>query len=257
MNNSLFHLYEFISSFLPQKLKLSIGKSTLLKPFRDLLLRSNGNLKIAGDVITFDDLTFFFQGSFKTFRHAKKSGIESRICRFVISECGPGSTCFDVGTNYGFISMVMAQTVKPSGKVLSFECNPDIFKIYKDTVRRNNLETVCEPILNSVGSQPGTTLDEAASSRNLNRVDFIKIDTDGGDYEVLRGAENIIKKFKPVIIVEIMQDKEKIYAFLKQYYPFIAGTDGEEFTPPNWPLNLIASVRKITTPHKKSSLDSL
>ena len=35
---------------------------------------------------------------------------------------------------------------------------------------------------------------------NLKRIDFIKIDTEGYELEVLKGAQNTIKKFKPNFI---------------------------------------------------------
>lgn len=38
--------------------------------------------------------------------------------------------------------------------------------------------------------------------KNLNKITLIKIDTEGHEYEVLKGAERIIKKHKPLIIFE-------------------------------------------------------
>jgi FkbM family methyltransferase len=45
-----------------------------------------------------------------------------------------------------------------------------------------------------------TTLDDQLI--NENRVDLIKIDVEGGEFGVLKGAEKVIEKFHPVIIFE-------------------------------------------------------
>lgn len=46
----------------------------------------------------------------------------------------------------------------------------------------------------------------------------LKIDTEGEDYNVLLGAENLIKNFKPQIIIEVRnENKEKIQDFLKLF----------------------------------------
>ena len=44
------------------------------------------------------------------------------------------------------------------------------------------------------------TLDFFIKKINLKRIDFIKIDTEGYELEVLKGAQNTIKKFKPNFI---------------------------------------------------------
>ena len=49
---------------------------------------------------------------------------------------------------------------------------------------------------------PSVTLDEFAKRERLTRVDLIKIDTDGYELQVLRGARRMIAEHKPVIIFE-------------------------------------------------------
>ena len=49
------------------------------------------------------------------------------------------------------------------------------------------------------------TLDLYFESSKLNKLDFIKIDVEGHEYEVLKGGEKTIKKFKPIILIEIEQ----------------------------------------------------
>jgi len=47
------------------------------------------------------------------------------------------------------------------------------------------------------------SLDDFCEQNNIEKLDFIKIDTDGHELEVLKGAQKIIGKFKPAIIFEI------------------------------------------------------
>ena len=60
-------------------------------------------------------------------------------------------------------------------------------------------------------------LDDISISGNF-KVNGIKIDTEGEDYKVLLGAENIIKKFKPHIIIETREsNKMDIFKFLSKF----------------------------------------
>lgn len=44
------------------------------------------------------------------------------------------------------------------------------------------------------------SLDSYFAKHSVNQIDFIKIDTEGFEYEVLRGAQNIIAQFRPQLI---------------------------------------------------------
>ena len=47
----------------------------------------------------------------------------------------------------------------------------------------------------------------------IERVDFIKIDTEGAEKKIIKGAKNTIKKFKPRMVIaadHFPDDKEKI-----------------------------------------------
>lgn len=58
----------------------------------------------------------------------------------------------------------------------------DEFSIEKRNINVNSLDNLC-----------------------INNVDFIKIDVEGHEYEVLKGAEKLIKRDKPIILIEIEQ----------------------------------------------------
>lgn len=62
-----------------------------------------------------------------------------------------------------------------------------------------------------------TTIDKFVESRNLPRVDFIKIDTEGYEKQIIEGAAETIKKFKPVLVLSayhLKDDKNTIPALV-------------------------------------------
>ena len=67
-----------------------------------------------------------------------------------------------------------------------------------------------------------TAVDAYVAERNIPRIDFIKIDTEGYEAEVLRGAKESIKKWKPVIAMSAYHnpnDKEDLPRILKEIFP--------------------------------------
>ncbi|MFH8093036.1 MAG: FkbM family methyltransferase [Candidatus Aenigmatarchaeota archaeon] len=65
-------------------------------------------------------------------------------------------------------------------------------------------------------------LDNFVKSLNLHEISCIKIDTEGAEFEILKGAKNTIKKYLPLFVIEthpwkIRNNDEKIRNFLKAY----------------------------------------
>jgi len=48
-----------------------------------------------------------------------------------------------------------------------------------------------------------TYLDKFVSDKGIGRVDFIKIDADGSEYEILVGAKGVLAAYKPIIQIEL------------------------------------------------------
>ena len=68
------------------------------------------------------------------------------------------------------------------------------------------------------------TLDNFVKKKKINSIDILKIDIEGSEYELLKGAKNTLKKNKiKIILVEIIgkkdsydKKKKKIFNFLKK-----------------------------------------
>jgi FkbM family methyltransferase len=145
----------------------------------------------------------------------------------------PGSTVVDVGANMGFVTTMLASLVGPDGMVLSFEPSQLTYSKLLKTIAVNNLTQVVpynvgigatrETLeLVSVSKSSGNnTLVPSASGKSTQqetvdivalsdvqelydrRVALLKIDTEGYELQVLKGAEEIINRDMPVIYTEL------------------------------------------------------
>jgi FkbM family methyltransferase len=73
-----------------------------------------------------------------------------------------------------------------------------------------------------------TTLDAYFSAKNIQALDLMKIDTEGAEAFILKGAHDVIAQFKPIIICELLFDKiekELEEIMTKHGYQFYAHTE--------------------------------
>lgn len=150
-----------------------------------------------------------------------------RVMRRVIK---PGSACIDVGCHKGEILDVMLM-LSPKGKHFAFEPIPLFYKKLKEKYTQNNVrifpfalseknETISfnyvvnAPAYSGIKQRDYEIADPQieqidVEARLLDHItpeglkfDFIKIDVEGGEYGVIKGAINTIKESKPYIIFE-------------------------------------------------------
>lgn len=149
-----------------------------------------------------------------------------------------GSVFLDVGAHIGYFSIKAARKVGSTGRVVSFDPNPEILKLLRDNVAANHTSNVIvEPIactdrdqmltfyavptgntgassLARGNAEPwseatkpyqvrGRPIDDVVRELNLSRVDAIKVDVEGAEVSVLRGAIDTLKRFHPKLIVEV------------------------------------------------------
>lgn len=215
--------------------------------------------------IQWEHLRFRFTAESPVFEKAQRRGIENGICRLVMATCGEGGVAIDVGMNYGFVSVIMAYATGPTGAVHSFEAVPHFCDVVAETLSDNRLNNV---ILHrkAAGAASGNAamrlaawnrpfpvevvpLDEEL--RDLARLDLLKIDVDGPDFDVLLGARGLLERHHPTVVIEMTANEENIYALLRElgYVHFIS-TDNRRVIPTHWPGNLVASVRHIHIPER-------
>ena len=164
---------------------------------------------------------------------------------FLRNNLSPGDVFIDVGANIGWFTLLGAELVGASGEVFAFEPNESIrARLIDSTVRsaasasiktlpyaadvrsrpahlvsdnpRNPGHTWLE-FGDSAGPSPGDAsgpvecrrLDDVLSDA-LSRCDVIKLDVEGAEYLALRGAERILREFRPVVLCEIYPEMLRI-----------------------------------------------
>lgn len=179
-----------------------------------------------------------------------RRGFMGRTERKILSELvRPGMTVVDVGANLGLYTLFMAGLVGPSGRVIAFEPDPDLVALLRENCASNgaaNVEAhgaalgsrpdrmVLQRIMlnsgnNHLGTQGRSPLRqplevEVAAFDSLLpgvRPDFVKIDVQGWELNVLRGMEGTLKEADPVIYLEFWpeglrragNDPAELYSF--------------------------------------------
>jgi hypothetical protein len=113
----------------------------------------------------------------------------------------------EVGSSWGEEVLYLSNLTNVD-KVYCFEPNEISFSCLKQNIEELELENVSatNSFVSSVpssGAVPTVCLDDYFSE-GLNDLLLIKIDTDGDEIEVLKGASNLIEKFKPLVIIEFL-----------------------------------------------------
>lgn len=155
-------------------------------------------------------------------------GFEEREHQYLYSELLTDDVVIDVGANIGLVAIQIADTV-PKGEVHAFEPFNDNFNRLIENIELNsvgNLHTYnlglsdgeeevsfYSPEEKNSGmvsvnpSEEGetklTTLDLFCEEMRIDKVSFIKIDVEGYEAKVLKGAQKTLELFKPKLFVEL------------------------------------------------------
>jgi len=153
---------------------------------------------------------------------------EEKTERLIEGRLEPGMIAVDIGANFGYHTFRLAQGVGPSGRVLAIEPMTEAFTRLRANAGRNNFAQItyiqaglsdAELGITSVAftshydidgtdrTEPErvrvTTLDNLVAEQGLERVDFIKLDVDGYEGKVFRGAVETLKRWHPDVLFEI------------------------------------------------------
>lgn len=143
----------------------------------------------------------------------------------------PDAVIADVGANIGITAAVFS-AVAPQGKVYCFEPSPSAFGHLVETLCANRMDNSVA-INAALGRQAGKlgfydnpqsasashlsdggtlrpathtvdvmTLDAFVRDNSVERMDFIKVDVEGFEMDVLAGAERVLRDMQPTVFVE-------------------------------------------------------
>jgi FkbM family methyltransferase len=145
--------------------------------------------------------------------------------------CRPGMTVVDVGANLGYFSLLASKLVGPAGRVIALEPNSENCRLLLSSLRLSDASNVeLFPVAadeapgwayyaTHVGSNGGLVDDDDLLSRfgtvvptfRLDdlvdgKVDFLKMDVEGAEGRVVRGATRIIEKDRPIVTTELKEE---------------------------------------------------
>lgn len=158
------------------------------------------------------------------------------------------SVFVDIGTNKG-IYLYQAEKVIKSGKIYGFEPNKSLVNYIKPLFPKIDLLTYAvssstgKAVLNIPKKGNGLqdtrasleamgdevekieiqtiTLDDWANQKKIEKLDLVKIDVEGHEFDTIKGCKTILEKIKPVFIIEI--ELRHAHYPVKDIFDFIIG----------------------------------
>lgn len=177
-----------------------------------------------------------------------------KLARFLIARHG-AITAYDIGANFGMHSLALGRTFGPAITIRAFEAQEPVFNMLCGTLALNGLQNVhchCNAVAAEAGQVLRLNLPDYDVTNNLGSfevlpalrsdnnflirsgriqevktltvdsfaepVHLMKIDVEGMEGDVLRGAAKTIAAHRPVCHVEILKgDARVIHAFFAQH----------------------------------------
>jgi FkbM family methyltransferase len=196
------------------------------------------------------------------------------IVRFWRQHLPRGATFFDVGANIGLYAVSASNRIGPAGLTVAFEAHPYIFKFLQANVARNcsgpvlveNLavgaaggETsivynAWNPGMTRIarGEERGETVamvtpDDYCQRQRIATIDYLKIDVEGYEANVVRGARAVIAA-SPDILIQTEYDPTHLstYGAVSELSALLLG----------WGLRPHSIGWENGSPHAIQSLDS-
>ncbi|RUM57043.1 MAG: hypothetical protein DSY59_03385 [Persephonella sp.] len=182
--------------------------------------------------------------------------VETPEDKFIKKIIKKGDIIFDVGAHWGGFTVLFGKLVGKTGKVYSFEPSSINFRYLKKNICINNLKNIISIYKYAVGNKEKfiklaiaesssghnsivrgdisvkeyeevkqISLDNFINTNGINKINFLKIDVEGYELEVLKGFEKSLKKLNNFwLFIEyspIFMEKEKaleLLDFLKYYF---------------------------------------
>lgn len=169
-------------------------------------------------------------------------GFEAYLSRFIRNNVKEGDVVMDIGANIGAHSLAMGKSAGSSGRVYAIEATEYAYSKLQANIALNpelsdqvaavhciltasddktgsveihsswpfeseaDRHSSHQGVTKSVGAAPAISLDTLVAAHQITRLDFIKIDVDGHEWDVLSGGRQTFERMRPVIVMEIAPD---------------------------------------------------
>ena len=190
------------------------------------------------EYVTIDGNKLYLDSS-DSLRLSVKKEFEPQTTDLIQKNIFSGNIVVDIGANIGFFTLIMSKGVKKEGKVFSFEPELENYKLLSKNVKENNLQNIILEN-KAVGNKNGSTEMYLASKENniysqsmhrifsskivsqnstpitikiiklddffekldlIKKIDLIKIDVEGAEFDVLKGMNKILDSNKDLKII--------------------------------------------------------
>lgn len=174
------------------------------------------------------------------------SGYEELETAFMLRALRRGTTVLDVGANRGYYTLLASQRVGPRGRVIAFEPSARERRFLKANLFLNRCRNVvvesfalggasgaadlyvvegystgCNCLRSRQAELPGytttvsmRTLDEYVKGQGIDHVDLLKMDIEGAELEVIRGASRFLRRRpRPIIVCELIDQLTHLWGY--------------------------------------------
>lgn len=161
---------------------------------------------------------------------------EAAELRYVEKSIKAGDVFIDIGANIGLYTLHASAWVGSGGKVIAFEPLPQNFNSLKNNVSLNKGENITlenlavgekngkiEIYYNDIEANSGmasaylseysgsdkmdvVSLDKYFHQHPVKKIDFIKIDIEGGEYKALLGMKSTLSNYSPTLLIELNEE---------------------------------------------------
>ncbi|PXA05555.1 hypothetical protein DDZ13_01395 [Coraliomargarita sinensis] len=173
-------------------------------------------------------------------------GFERYLNKFIESNLSNGMIALDIGANIGAHTLTMGRSIAPEGQAHAIEATEYAFRKLSQNIKLNprisdhviahhcmlmpssdqDIESNTpneihsswpfhsrqsrhqshQGVLKSIGTARKISLDCLCAELDLKRLDLMKIDVDGNEWDVLSGGLETLERFSPVIVMEVAPD---------------------------------------------------
>jgi len=199
--------------------------------YRLLIKHFFKKFKLGEDFVYFDRNKIFYDSKYGLAGYQRINCSHRKLIRD-IAGIRDAKVILDVGANVGYFSM-LGRELYPKAKIYAFEPVPKTFSCLEKNFKEDknvkvfnlalsdhtgsgkmsfNEENSAVSSLNDEGNVDVeiTTLDYFLKDKKVDKVDILKIDTEGFENFVLKGAEDILKNVK-YILMEVTIENNKNY----------------------------------------------
>ena len=189
-------------------------------------------------------------------------GQDAGDLRFLWRVLRPGDTFLDIGAYHGVYSVVAGKSVTNRGRVIAFEPSPrdrrrltlhlrwngircarvepfavsstasetSFFQVVSGDPTRNGLKPPASQDSVAKITVKAISLDQYVAETGLERVDVMKLDVEGGELEVLRGAAGMFERFRPILICEVLDQTTLVWGYnAREIVSLLAGAGYQWF----------------------------